>query len=140
MRIVARAELHAFGKCYPDARASLESWIAVVECANWKKPADVKLQYRNASILKGRRVVFNIGGNRYRMVAEVNYVKGVVQIRFLGSLDIKSKKVFLYRQGKCMLICKHFLRIWGIMGSGSDIFHKYIEFFMSKDPRRPQGA
>ena len=44
MRIVARAELHAFGKRYPDARASLESWIAVVECANWKKPAVVKLQ------------------------------------------------------------------------------------------------
>ena len=44
-----------------------------------------KLQYPNASILKGRRVVFNFGGNKYRMIAEVNYVKGVVKIRFLGA-------------------------------------------------------
>ena len=97
MRIVARAELHAFGKRYPDARASLESWIAVVECANWKKPADVKLQYRNASILKGRRVVFNIGGNKYRMVAEVNYVKETLKyLPRLKNMPDNGDEILMY--------------------------------------------
>lgn len=56
----------------PDAKASLESWYAVVRQANWKTPTDLKQVYRNADLV-GRRTVFNIAGNKYRLIARVNY-------------------------------------------------------------------
>jgi mRNA interferase HigB len=56
-----------------------------VKRAAWKEPADIKAHYRSASILKDRRAVFNICGNSYRLIVKINYVKGVVYIRFIGS-------------------------------------------------------
>jgi len=53
--------------------------------AEWKQPADIKAQYRNASILKNRRVVFNIKGNDYRLIVAVAYRIGVVYIKFVGT-------------------------------------------------------
>lgn len=66
-------------------QVALRSWYAVVKKAAWKEPADIKKQYGSVSILKDRRAVFNICGNKYRLVVKINYVKGVVYIRFLGS-------------------------------------------------------
>jgi mRNA interferase HigB len=66
-------------------KAALDAWYADVKKATWKQPADIKLQYRSASILRGRRVVFNVCGNRYRLVVKANYATGVVYIRFVGS-------------------------------------------------------
>lgn len=57
----------------------------MVEAANWESPADVKNDYRTASILKNNRVVFNICGNKYRLVAEINYRQRLVFIRFIGT-------------------------------------------------------
>ena len=65
--------------------AALDAWYAAVRRAAWKEPADVKAQYRSTSILKDRRVVFNICGNRYRLVVKVNYVVDIVYIRFIGT-------------------------------------------------------
>ena len=53
--------------------------------AAWKTPADVKAKYGNASILKSGRVVFNIAGNKFRLVAAIHYHTGVVFIRFVGT-------------------------------------------------------
>ncbi|MCU1342762.1 MAG: hypothetical protein JWN92_2185 [Candidatus Acidoferrum typicum] len=72
MRVIKRGALVQFWQIHPDARASLESWYAVVRQANWKTPAHLKLVYRNADLV-GRRTVFNIGGNKYRLIARVNY-------------------------------------------------------------------
>jgi mRNA interferase HigB len=72
MRVIKRGALVQFWQNHPDARASLESWYAVVRQANWKTPAHLKQVYRNADLV-GRRTVFNIAGNEYRLIARVNY-------------------------------------------------------------------
>ena len=72
MRVIKRGALEEFWQDHPDARASLESWYAVVCQANWRTPAHLKQVYRNADLV-GRRTVFNIAGNKYRLIARVNY-------------------------------------------------------------------
>lgn len=61
-----------FWQEHGDSRASLESWYAVVRKATWKTPAEMKAVYPNAYLV-GRRTIFNIAGNKYRLVARVNY-------------------------------------------------------------------
>jgi mRNA interferase HigB len=73
MRIIKRGALVAFWQEHPDARVGLEAWYGVLRGANWKTPAQMKLVYPNADLV-GRRTVFNIGGNKYRLVARINYL------------------------------------------------------------------
>ena len=67
------------------ARAQYDAWLAIVETAEWKTPADVKRAHPKASILKSGRVVFNIKANDYRLIALVQYQAGIVVIRFFGT-------------------------------------------------------
>jgi mRNA interferase HigB len=88
MRIIAKRTIVEFYKDKPehaDAKAQLEAWYSDVRSARWKNPADVKALYRSASILKSNRVVFNICGNKYRLVVKVNYPAQIVFIRFIGT-------------------------------------------------------
>ncbi|OCX59864.1 addiction module toxin RelE [Thioclava sp. SK-1] len=85
MRIIARPKLIAFSKRFPDSKSQLDVWWAEAHRAKWKTPAEVKAQYRNASILKGGRVVFNICGNKYRLIVRFDYEKGIGFVRFLGT-------------------------------------------------------
>ncbi len=88
MRIIARKALIQFWESspkYADARAGLEAWYHEVKQADWSNPADIKEQYRNASILKSGRVIFNIAGNKYRLVVYINFFKQIVYIRFVGT-------------------------------------------------------
>src|ERR1019366_9484089 len=64
---------------------STNAWLAIVGRAQWRTPEDVKASYPKASILKGSRVVFNIKGNDYRLIASVQYQAGVLAIRFFGT-------------------------------------------------------
>ncbi|MET3703496.1 mRNA-degrading endonuclease HigB of HigAB toxin-antitoxin module [Citrobacter sp. UYEF32] len=66
MKIISIKALRDFWTTHPDAEQSLKAWHDEVQQAEWKTPADIKSQYRSASILKNRRVVFNIKGNDYR--------------------------------------------------------------------------
>ncbi len=61
------------------------AWYRQVRAADWATPADVKLDIRSASILKDGRVVFNVAGNKYRIVVWTNYAHRVVYIRFIGT-------------------------------------------------------
>lgn len=72
MRTIKRGALVQFWERHPDAKASLESWYAVVRRATWKTTAEMKQVYGNADLV-GRRTVFNIAGNKYRLIARVNY-------------------------------------------------------------------
>ena len=74
-----------FWKRHPDSKRMLESWFAEAQRAHWANPGQVKAQYRTASILKGRRAVFNICGNKYRLVAEVAYSQEIVLVKFVGT-------------------------------------------------------
>ncbi len=85
MRIVALKTLREFWARHPDAEQTLRAWHDEVSRAQWSTPADVKAQFGHASILKGRRVVFNIKGNDYRLVAALAYHTGLVFIKFVGT-------------------------------------------------------
>jgi len=72
MRIIKRGALVQFWERHPDSKASLESWYGVVRRASWRTPAEMKMVYLNADLV-GRRTVFNIAGNKYRLIARLNY-------------------------------------------------------------------
>jgi mRNA interferase HigB len=76
---------HAGHKGIRAARSQYEAWLAIVMRANWPNPEHVKASYPKASILKASRVVFNIKGNDYRLVARVHYGAGVLEVRFFGT-------------------------------------------------------
>jgi mRNA interferase HigB len=76
---------HAGHRGIKAARSQYEAWLGIATRASWRNPEDVKASYPKASILKGGRVVFNIKGNDYRLVAAVQYRAGVLAIRFFGS-------------------------------------------------------
>lgn len=84
MRVIKRGALVAFWERHPDARASLEAWYAVVRQATWRNPAEMRSVYRNADIV-GRRTVFNIAGNKYRLIARVNYPAQRIFVLFILS-------------------------------------------------------
>ncbi|WP_230199019.1 type II toxin-antitoxin system HigB family toxin [Geotalea daltonii] len=63
----------------------MKSWHAETEAAAWQTPAEVKAQFHSASIVKDSRVVFNICGNKYRLVVKISYKNGIVLIRFVGT-------------------------------------------------------
>jgi mRNA interferase HigB len=85
MRIIARKTLISFWKKHPDSAEPLKAWFKVASESAWSSPQDIKAQYKNASILKDGRAVFNIAGNKYRLVVWINYDYGVVYIRFIGT-------------------------------------------------------
>jgi len=85
MRIISRRPLNELGRRSLQAKAELDAWFHEVEAADWANPTGVKALYGNASVLKGNRVVFNICGNKYRIVAKINYTYSVVYIRFAGT-------------------------------------------------------
>jgi len=76
---------HAGHKGIKAARSQYEAWLAIVSRADWRNPEDVKASYPEVSILKAGRVVFNIKGNDYRLVAAIQYRAGAIAIRFFGS-------------------------------------------------------
>ncbi len=74
-----------FWEQHPDSKRQLESWYSEAKMANWQDPAQLKAQYRSASVLKGGKVVFNICGNKYRLGCVVLYEQGIVFTKFLGT-------------------------------------------------------
>jgi mRNA interferase HigB len=87
MRIISRKALRQFWeqRQYADSEQPLRAWFREASRADWKSPAEIKDVYRSASIVGNDRVVFNIAGNKYRLVARVNYAYGIVYIRFVGT-------------------------------------------------------
>ena len=91
MRIIARSTLNGFIVNRVDRRLRtgvkkhLDAWYAEVEKAVWKDPAELKAQFRSASIVSGERVVFNIKGNDYRLVVAINYHYRILLIIWLGT-------------------------------------------------------
>lgn len=84
MRIVATKVLRDFWIRYPAAKPHLEAWIDEACKADWK-PTEIKEMFHNASILKNRRVVFNIKGNDYRLIVAVAYRFAALYIQFIGT-------------------------------------------------------
>ncbi len=91
MRIIKTSVLKDFYIKHQKSENPLKSWIQETKKNNWRDPSDVKSFYRSADILKNNRIVFNIGGNKYRLIVKVNYKCGVVYIRFIGSHEQYNK-------------------------------------------------
>lgn len=88
MRVIALSTLKALwadSPEYGDAEKAVMAWYQEVCKADWSTPADVKAKFASASILKDGRAVFNIAGNKYRLVVWINYAYKVIYIRFLGT-------------------------------------------------------
>lgn len=87
MRIIALSTLKSFwaNPAHTDVKEPLLSWYRFALSADWASPADIKSDLKNASILRDGRVVFNIAGNKYRLVVWINYPYRVVSVRFIGT-------------------------------------------------------
>ncbi|MGY2292646.1 type II toxin-antitoxin system HigB family toxin [Pseudomonas sp. SDO528_S397] len=85
MRIIAISQLKSFWQQYPDSEQPLLAWIDEARKANWSTPAQIKEQFCTASVLKSRRIVFNIKGNDYRLIVAVAYRYGALYIKFVGT-------------------------------------------------------
>lgn len=87
MRVISRKTLVDFYQKpgNEDSRRALESWFAEAEHAHWKSPHEIKEKYQSCSPIGNNRIVFNIGGNKYRLVVNVNYSTEIIYIRFVGT-------------------------------------------------------
>jgi len=91
MRIIARRTLREFvesltgRKDQPAVKAALDAWFYEARKARWKNTTDIKRSYATASIVSAERVVFNVKGNAYRLVVAVDFEKGIVWIKWIGT-------------------------------------------------------
>ncbi len=85
MRVISKKILREFWVKHSDSEQQLKSWFQETSNAEWKNPNDIKIEYPSASILADNRVVFNIKGNKYRLIVRINYDYGMTWIRFVGT-------------------------------------------------------
>lgn len=88
MRVIAKSTLVRFWSGRSDREDAKEpalAWYRLVAAADWTKPSDLKRDFATASVLKDGRAVFNLGGNKYRLVVWINYPFRVVYVRFFGT-------------------------------------------------------
>jgi mRNA interferase HigB len=88
MRVIALRTIKTFIESrpqYADGREPALAWYRQVLRSDWESPAQLKRDIRTASILKDGRVVFNVAGNKYRIVVWINYPYRVVYVRFIGT-------------------------------------------------------
>jgi mRNA interferase HigB len=85
VRVIAKRILREYWERHIDAEDQLKTWYKEACKAKWSSPVDIRDEYPKASILKSGRVVFNIRGNRYRLIVQINYFRKWVFIRFIGT-------------------------------------------------------
>ncbi|MEA5474528.1 type II toxin-antitoxin system HigB family toxin [Synechococcus sp. CCY9201] len=84
MRIIAKRTLVQFWESgHGDAEQPLKAWHAVAKAASWSEPAEIKAMFSSASFLANNRVVFNISGNKYRLIVKIEYRLKAIYIRFI---------------------------------------------------------
>lgn len=104
MRIIAVKTINSSCKNFPLAEQALLSWYKEVESTNWNSPNELKEQYHNASILNDKRVVFNIHGNSFRLIVDIEYRLKIVFLVWFGTHKqydkIDAKKVNYVKTNK----------------------------------------
>lgn len=104
MRIIAVKTLKEYWEEFPQAEQALLSWYDEAEAASWSNPNELKAQYRNASVLTDKRVVFNIHGNTYRLIVDIEYRLKIIFIVWFGTHKqydkIDTKKVSYVKTDK----------------------------------------
>ena len=87
MRIIAIKTLKDFwnNPRYKDSEQSLKAWFYEIKKEQWDSPHDIKIKYKNVSIIQNNRAIFNIKGNKYRLIVAIQYKFKIVFIRFIGT-------------------------------------------------------
>lgn len=85
MRVIATSTLKNYWQENPECEQSLKSWLREAQLADWKNPQDLKKQFAHASIITGKRIVFNINGHRYRLIVDVEFRLQIIFIVWFGS-------------------------------------------------------
>ncbi len=94
MNVIFRKTIFNFIKKHPDSKNFLESWYYETRHDNWKTTMDIKQKYPKASFLKNNKVIFNISGNKYRLVVKIAYNTQAVFIKWIGPHSEYNKKKF----------------------------------------------
>lgn len=85
MQVIAKKTLREFWLRHPAAEVPLKLWYARAVRARWMRPGDLKDQFgTNVDFVAGNRVIFDVGGNKYRLVVKIDYAVGLVLVRFIG--------------------------------------------------------
>ena len=87
MRVIGVPILEEFIRGHPEVEKPVQAWLAEARNATWETPHELKEQYSSASILKGGRVVFNLKGNKYRLVVRIDYRMQIARIEKIGTHD-----------------------------------------------------
>jgi mRNA interferase HigB len=85
VNVVSRRTLVAFWTIHPRAKGPLTAWYAMAKAAEWKEPQEVRAQFGSADFVGDNRVVFDVGGNNYRLVVRISYRFKQVLIKFVGT-------------------------------------------------------
>jgi mRNA interferase HigB len=85
MVVISRAVLRAFAEAYPDAEAALDEWYYHVLAADWANGAAVRQSFNSADYVGNGRFVFNIRGNRYRLIASISFSVRTIYVKFIGT-------------------------------------------------------
>ena len=82
MHVITRKRLNEFAALHPDSRGPLSAWFAIVEKSNFRSFVELRKAFSSADLV-GNKLVFNIGGNKYRLVAAVHFNRGKLYIRHI---------------------------------------------------------
>jgi mRNA interferase HigB len=87
MRVISKRTLREFyeNPNYKDSKGAIEAWHSEVLKAKYSSPNEIKTQYKNASVVGDNKIVFNICGNKYRLIVKINYPAKIVFIKFIGT-------------------------------------------------------
>lgn len=96
MVIISRRPLREFSEQHPTAKTPLDAWYAEVKLASWRHFVDVRATFGSADVVAGNRVIFDLGGNKFRLVARIAYRTRTVFVLFVGTheeydqIDVKA--------------------------------------------------
>ncbi|NIJ55797.1 type II toxin-antitoxin system HigB family toxin [Dyadobacter arcticus] len=85
MNVISFKKLREFYEVHPDSKIYLTSWFKTVRKANWKDFNAVKVDFNSVDLVGDSRLIFNIKGNHYRLIARVNFEYGRLMIKWLGT-------------------------------------------------------
>jgi mRNA interferase HigB len=103
MQVIARRTLKEFWRRHPRAEGPIRVWFAIVRRARWKTPDDIKREFgANVDFVANNRLIFDLGGNRYRLIVHVSYKFGRVLVKFIGThteYDLIDPETVAWRKG-----------------------------------------